>query len=307
MPETCEDDSKAAQLAQPRRAAASSLDRERSLQLVAGMPELNACGLSEAWLQRTCGSQHWLALSHALGRPSDRWADTQGRRVYAAFGWLRLREARLDLAEDGQALRLNSHLRWLGRSHAWSRHGLAMRDGSMAELDMLSVFVSRHSAGDNHSVRRANMPSTAVDEPAPETSALLVHLRQWRQASETRTPPVLSWRTTPCPRSDFNGAGLLYFPSFTTLADRALWHWGLLGTRERIVGRECLFLGNIALGESVEVRLLEDRMREQGRRVLLQVVSVDESRRLAEIWVVVSALKSSPHAVSGMQESTMVI
>jgi len=283
--ETCEDDPKAAHLAQPRRAAASSLDRERSVQLVAGMPELNACGLSEAWLQRNCGSQHWLALSQALGRPSDLWADTQGRRVYAAFGWLRLREARLDLAEEGQALRLNSHLRWLGRSHAWSHHRLATGVQNLAELDMLSVFVSRHCASDNHSVRRADMPTAVVDEPAPETTALLGHLRQWRQASETRTKPVVSWRTTPCPRSDFNGAGLLYFPSFTTLADRALWHWGLLGPHERIASRECLFLGNIAISETVEVRLQEDRTEHHDRRVLLQVVSVEVPRCLAEIQV----------------------
>lgn len=293
--DTCEHDTEAAQLSQSARDAASRVDRERSLQWVAGMPELNACGLSEAWLQKSCGSQHWMGLSQALGQPSDRWADTQGRRVYAAFGWLRMREARLDLAHEGQALRLNSHLRWLGRSHAWSHHRLATGDKALAELDMLSVFVSRHSAGDNHSVRRADMPAAVVDEPAPETSALLGQLRQWRQASETRAPPALSWRTTPCPRSDFNGAGLLYFPSFTTLTDRALWHWGLLGAQERVVGRESLFLGNIALGESVEVGLLDARVSGPEQRWRLQLVSADTRRRLAEVRVVACASAASPH------------
>lgn len=255
------------------------------MQWVAGMPELNACGLSEAWLQKSCGSQHWLGLSQALGQQSDRWADTQGRRVYAAFGWLRMRGAQLDVACEGQALRLNSHLRWLGRSHAWSHHRLATGVQNLAELDMLSVFVSRHCASDNHSVRRADMPTAVVDEPAPETSALLGHLRQWRQAAGTRPPSAITWRNKPCPRSDFNGAGLLYFPSFTTLADRALWHWGLLGPQERIESRECLFLGNIAIGESVEVRLQGDRTEHHERRVLLQVVSVEVPRCLAEIRV----------------------
>lgn len=281
--ETCEEGSAVARTSPRRAVATPHFDRERSMQWVAGMPELNACGLSEAWLQKSCGSQHWLGLSQALGQPSDRWADTQGRRVYAAFGWLRMRGAQLDVAREGQALWLNSHLRWLGRSHAWSHHRLATGVQKLAELDMLSVFVSRHCASDNHSVRRADMPTAVVDEPAPETTALLGHLRQWRQASETRTKPVLSWRTTPCPRSDFNGAGLLYFPSFTTLADRALWHWNRLGPQDRIVGRECLFLGNIAIGESVELRLLEDEAEPRGRRMLLQIVGVETNRRLAEV------------------------
>lgn len=279
---------KAAQPTQHRRSAAVRLDRENSLQLVAGMPELNASGLSEAWLQRTCGSQHWLALGQALGQPSDSWKDTQGRRVYAAFGWLRMREAKLDLVHEGQALRLNSRLRWLGRSHAWSHHRLATGANSLAELDMLSVFVSRHRAEDNHSVRRADMPDAAVDDLSPDSSDLLGQLRQWRQASGIHKTPTHSWRTTPCPRSDFNGAGLLYFPSFTVMADRAMWHWGLLDVHSKVLGRECLFLGNVGLGESTEVRLLEDLSLLGTRRIRLQVVSVEIPRCLAEIRLVIS-------------------
>lgn len=285
--ETREHGPKVVQPMPPRRAAAARLDRERSLQLVAGMPELNACGLSEAWLQRTCGSQHWLALEQALGRPSDCWTDTQGRRVYAAFGWLRMREAQLDLVHEGQALRLNSRLHWLGRSHAWSQHRLATGASSLTELDMLSVFVSRHRAEDNHSVRRADMPDAAVDELSSDSSDLLGQLRHWRQASAIRKTPTHSWRTTPCPRSDFNGAGLLYFPSFTAMADRAMWHWGLLDVHSKVLSRECLFLGNVGLGESTEVRLLEDLSLLGARRIRLQVVSVEFPRCLAEIRMVI--------------------
>lgn len=285
--ETGERDPEAVQPTPNRRTAAARFDREKSLQLVAGMPELNACGLSETWLQRIGGAQHWFALAQALGQPSDRWVDTRGRRVYAAFGWLHLREAQLDLCREGQALRLNSRLRWLGRSHAWSHHRLASGGIEMAQLDMLSVFVSRHHAGDNHSVRRADMAEAVVDDPTPDTVALLGRLRQWRQASATRPPAVRSWRTTPCPRSDFNGAGLLYFPSFTALADRAMWHWGLLGVHSTVLGRECLFLGNVGLGESIDVLLLETQVSGPRSRFLLQLVSADLGRHLAEVQVVV--------------------
>ncbi len=262
---------------------------ERALQLVAGMPELNACGLSETWLQKTCGSQHWLSLAQALGQPSDRWVDMQGRRVYAAFGWLHLREAALSRVAEGQGMRLHSRLQWLGRSHALSRHWLAGFDGAMAALDMLSVFVSRHRPGDNHSVRRADVPAAAVSQPKPDTAALLGHLRQWRLASETRAAGALTWTTIPCPRSDFNGAGLLYFPSFTAIADRAMWHWGMLETDTKVLSRECLFLGNVSVGESVDVNLLREERAGPVRRYHLQMMSCEGRRRLAEMQVSVEA------------------
>ncbi|HAX20310.1 MAG TPA: hypothetical protein DCY64_08510 [Hydrogenophaga sp.] len=260
-----------------------------SMPFVAGMPELNACGLSETWLQKACGSQHWQSLSRSLGQPPERWVDTQGRRVYAAFGWLRMRDAELDQVEEGQALQIDSRLRWLGRSQAWSQHQLFSGGQTLAGLDMLSVFVSRHVCGNNHTVRRADMPVAVLAGADPEATALLARLRQWRQAAEGRVPAGPSSQFKPCPRSDFNGAGLLYFPSFCAFADRALWGWGRLAPTDRVVRRESLFLSTVTQRETVQVNLLEDRCAGRLRDVRLQMVCADDARPLAEMHLLVAA------------------
>lgn len=56
-----------------------------------------------------------------------------------------------------------------------------------------------------------------------------------------------------CARTDFNGAGLLYFPSFTALAGRAMESWGWLGPYHLVESRECLFVGNVRIGAAVTV------------------------------------------------------
>ena len=224
-----------------------------------GMPQLDACGLSETWLQKTCGERHWRGLADTLGVPAEAWRDADGKRVYAAFGIVRLLSARLDSALEGQRLNITSRLAPVGRSQAWSRHRAAVDGGTVGMLEMLSVFIGRGEDGSNRSVRR--VPMRAPGQPAgpAPARALAEHARAWR-ARVASTPPALpgapaGQRFLPCPRGDFNGAGLVYFASFTAWADRALFGWGLLGPADRVVERECLYLGNLDLGHEVEVSL----------------------------------------------------
>jgi probable biosynthetic protein (TIGR04099 family) len=256
-----------------------------------GMPMLNAAGLSEAWLQKTCGEAHWLALSRALKHPPERWLDRQGRRVYAAFFSVELQHARLEFAQEGLRLQIDSELRWLGASQAWSRHRLDIDGRSLGVVDMLSAFVSRHQPGSNASVRRAEMPPGAIDAPDPEASMRCAALRARRQAvlADHRMPGSdlqRQWTVTPCPRHDFNGAGLLYFPSFSALADRALWRWGLWPHDLVLRHRECTFTGNVDVGESVRLSLLSDtRLEFEARALRVMLNSASDGRCLAAVGV----------------------
>lgn len=265
--------------------------RLQATSFVLGMPMLNAQGLSEAWLQKTCGELHWQALSRALGRAPEQWQDRSGRRVYAAFCGIELQGARLEAASEGQRLQIDSALRWLGASQAWSQHRLHIGGRSVGVFDMVSAFVSRHQPGSNASVRRAEMPDGALDAPCPEASLRCATLRAQRQALLTAQAPgdadgLLHWTVTPCPRQDFNGAGLLYFPSFTALADRALWQWGLWGRDELLRHRECVYTGNVDVGEPVRVSLTSDTPSGSGGRTLSVVLSsARDARCLAAVSV----------------------
>ena len=253
-----------------------------------GMPQLDGCGLSETWLQATCGDIHWRGLAHSLGRPAERWADATGRRVYAAFGLVRLRGARLGDAAEGQGLHIRSQLVPVGRSQAWSRHRLASATGSVGVLDMLSVFVGRGDDGSNRSVRRVAMREQAPAPAEAAATALVAHARAWRLAA-LPAPVSEPLRFMPCPRGDFNGAGLVYFPRFSAWADRALFGWGLLGQADRVVERECLFRGNLDVGDPVEIVLLGTSDGPGGRCCEVAVRCPSHGRLLARIRTTAAA------------------
>lgn len=270
--------------------------RQQQSRHVLGMTMLNADGLSEAWLQKTCGEAHWQALSRALSKPPERWQDRQGRRVYAAFCGVELQQARLELAQEGHCLLIDSELRWLGASQAWSRHRLLIDGVPLGVIDMVSAFVSRHRPGSNASVRRAEMPAGVTEAPAPEASLRCAALRAQRQAmvaAHATADPTLQrrWTTTPCPRHDFNGAGLLYFPTFSALADRALWEWSLWGRGTPLRHRACTFAGNVDMGEPVAVSLQTNTPLGDGRRVIaVMLSSASDSRCLAAVRVELGAV-----------------
>lgn len=247
------------------------------------MPELDACGLSEAWLARCCGERHWQALAALLGRPPTAWADAQGRRVYAAFGALRWQAEPGARAHEGQRLQIASRAGALGRSRAWSQHRAATPDGPLGRLLLLSSFVSRDDGVHNRSVRRVELGGVDAAAPPAEVAALQADVRRWRASLGAPAAPALeAWCTTPCPRNDFNGAGLLYFASYGALADRALWRWGRLGVHDTVQRRDVLFLSNAELGEPVALRLLADEAAPDGsRRVALELCSAADGRRLA--------------------------
>jgi len=269
--------------------------RHQRSTVLLGMPMLNADGLSEAWLQKTCGELHWQALSRALGRPPEQWQDRGGRRVYAAFCGIELQGARLEAAAEGQRLLIDSELRWLGASQAWSQHRVHIGGRTLGLLDMVSAFVSRHRPDCNASVRRAEMPDGAADAPQAAATSRCATLRKQRQAlladrAMGEGDGLRHGTVTPCPRQDFNGAGLLYFPSFTALADRALWQWGLWGRDEVLRHRECIYTGNVDGGEPVRVSLKSDTPSDRGGRTLCVVLSsARDARCLAAVRLVLGS------------------
>lgn len=256
MSRVCSSSIRAAQQAGPARQQVS--------RHVLGMPMLQAHGLSESWLQKTCGDLHWQALAQAMGRSSEQWVDRSGRRVYAAFCGLSLRSSGLEAAREGQQLHIDSRLRALGPSQAWSQHHLYLDGISVGLLDLVSAFVSHAEPGRNATVRRAEMPAgigDAAEATVPEAAERYATLRQQRQhllagASRGEWAGTRHWTVTPCPRQDFNGAGLLYFPTFSALADRALWQWGLWPANAPLRQRECVYLSNVEIGEPVVISLL---------------------------------------------------
>jgi probable biosynthetic protein (TIGR04099 family) len=260
---------------------------------VVGMPQMNSLGLSENWLLKEAGDRHWRHLARSVGcRPSE-LRDAQGRRVYAAFTQVHLRDARLHDAQEDQQLQWQLRGTRVGRSQHYSRQTVLGPDGALAQLEMLSVFVARERAGDNHSVVRVPMASAT---PAPDAAsaekaaacaeaARAVRAGGWHErfAVYEHTPVLAQEKVCPCPANDFNGAGLLYFASFQALADRAHWAWGLADGCSTVRERQIVFHGNVNVGEELDLRLLARRPAGRGQWSWTQVRRSSDGRPVADI------------------------
>ncbi|WP_430418561.1 Pnap_2097 family protein [Methylibium petroleiphilum] len=271
----------------------------QSGRFVAGMPQLCPTGLSENWLLKECGHQHWLALARRQGRARPDFRDAGGRKAYAAFTAVRIRHARLDRVAENDRLRVVSRCLPVGRSQHFGLHELRGRDGTHAQVEMLSTFVRRERAGDNRSVVRAAVPATAtapeadVERAALAACALQLAERgralrsgQWQPdfgpASE-RGAPLREFRFQPCPLNDFNGADLLYFASFQAIVDRAEGAWFGSTALPRLAERELAFYGNVNVGESLTVLLRGVQESPDGLSHWCELRRTGDGARLADV------------------------
>lgn len=230
----------------------------------AGMPQLNANGLSENWLLKECGDRHWQGIAQAQGLPRPEFRNTQGHKVYAAFTLVRITGGKLEQIGENDVFTIASQCLAVGRAQHYSRHVLHAQGQTAARVEMLSVFVRRAQSGSNRSVVRAAMADAGRCAPDPELWAAAEAFVQRGHAHRAMEPtlanePAYTLNFTPCPNNDFNGADLLYFSTFQAMVDRAEWAWMLLtqppGRPAALRERELVFFGNLDLGDSVCIQL----------------------------------------------------
>ncbi|CAM2152673.1 MULTISPECIES: Pnap_2097 family protein [Paraburkholderia] len=230
---------------------------------LAGMPELAFSGLSEQWLLRTCGQLHWNGLADQVRLAAPDFYDDAGRKSYAAFTAIRVREARLEDVSENQRFAIEADVRRIAGARHFGEFRVFTTESAIAKVEMLSTFVRRASSGDNRSVCKASfdrLPVTTAPPPAA-AQAMLEQSRRLRAGEWTQhgrldrnahaVEHVVDY--LPCPTLDFNGAHLLYFASFQSMVDRAEWHWRSTQhtAPPSLVEREMAFYGNANVGDKL--------------------------------------------------------
>lgn len=236
--------------------------------LVLAMRHLSPDGLSEQWLLRTCGDRHWSMIAEALGQDSAEFTDAEGRSIYAAFCatdfWLAPPGVRL-----GERAVLSSSLHEVSGTLTGSEHEIHVGGRLVARLLMQSSFVGHDTIASNRRILR-RMPNGRMHLP-PATAALMAlsdqargKSRQMRNAGPETGTPAMTY--VPCPSLDFNAVGLLYFPTFSALAERLDWLRGQAGP---LRSRTIVYAGNIDRGDSVMLHVRRpagtDLVRNDGR------------------------------------------
>lgn len=242
-----------------------------------GMPHMSLQGLSENWLLKECGHQHWLALAKRLDLPAPHFVDQQGRKMYAAFLVVKISNAALHQVTENSRLWIETQLMRVSSSRSYSRHDLYLNDVAIdrvnadrqpiAQVELLSSFVSRSEFGNNQSVARGEMAKG--DWSANEAASQMMAQHKAGRALPNTALLVseVPFVYQPCPYVDFNGADFLYFAQFQAVMDRAERFFqsdlqALNHTSERnsmalwqTVERTICYYGNINLDDGLEANL----------------------------------------------------
>ncbi len=257
------------------------------------MTNLSLCGLSENWLLKECGHQHWMALANHfnLDLPSfsgELFQSENNATIYAAFISATISNAKLQCIQENDTFEISTELVKAGRSKFYSVQTIKKDNTLIAELELISTLVSRKESGNNQSVYRVNTSdNNQANSATNQTLNNRIHellqlskslksnsLTSWCKLSFNSTPEKNNntrysyrhqpYRYQPCPHSDFNGADFLYFANFQRIADQAEWYYlNLQNEHERnqlwlTHNRQVSYYKNINLGDALTYVLVED-------------------------------------------------
>ena len=267
----------------PAVAAADDFVPETQRRIRIGMPQLDASGLSENWLFRHAGDLHWQATCARLQAASDQIESDWGQRLYPTFLAVRARyDQPLARVRENDRFEASAEIVPCGSACAQGR--VRARAGAVnLELELLSTFARREGGGLRRGLPAARLAARWGPVQAdPGIARLARSARRGEPLADGFCgPPLASRRPAlgqliyePSPYADYNGAGLLYFASYVTIADTAermlvkqlglspaqgagaVVDWAL---QTSVVRRDVFYYRNLPLGEgvSVELRALE--------------------------------------------------
>jgi probable biosynthetic protein (TIGR04098 family) len=270
-----------------------------------GMPHLNAGGLSESWLFRHAGDAHWQALAARFGQATPHFLSEGGARLYPTFLTVRaMYRAPLHAFEENDELETEVALPWIARGYS---HGAITIAGGRrrVRLDTLTMLAARSpESGELGAAKPAaalsDPSATEMNESAPALLALAKAARRGERhddpfsgaAFARSLAPVASIAYEPSPYSDFNGAGLLYFASYVSIADTAErafarrfgWTGGDWALVTSPVRRDVFYYANIALGQALTTHLLAVEWPSPDRvKTHLRMVRHGDGRTMADL------------------------
>jgi probable biosynthetic protein (TIGR04098 family) len=288
------------------------------------LPQTDATGLSENWLFKHCGEMHWDHLCAAMGVNgvnSQDMRDDAGERLYPTFVAIRGRYATpLSMVQMDQRFHTSVELAHFGRVffHSTITFG---NSATQFELEMLTTFVARNKSGLND--LHQSLPSAKVvynSRPLNSRPPLLKLSQALRHGEVTKydflghhfafsqDPLNLQMSFEPSPYIDYNGAGLLYFAAYPTIADtverRLIGKHSLAdptrdwAAQSSTIARDVFYYRNLDLGKSLIATL--KRFDRVGEDFVLHTLLTNEENGapLAEIITAKRYLDQSTEASS---------
>lgn len=238
-----------------------------------GMPQMVPYGLSENWLLRHLGDVHWQIICDGLGRRSRDMIDVDGNRLYASFVrvcWTST--VPLSSYKESDTLTGSMAMVRFGDGVFISSARLAGSEGGAISAKMASVFTRREGATNDRLVASAPALFDACPIPAVDFAPAFVEQHRLLKAvrlsehsfmnttfdTTSPTDEEIEYETTGY--YDFNGASLLYFASYPTIAEicasRSRFVAEQFGferfvKRSAPIGRDIFYFGNANPGDRI--------------------------------------------------------
>jgi probable biosynthetic protein (TIGR04098 family) len=251
------------------------------LRLRIGMPQLDAGGLSEGWLFRYAGDLQWEAISRHLGVASDEIREEGRQRLYPTVVALRARyDAPLAGVDENDVFDARIEVVPCGGACAHGRI-TAVAGGVRLAIELLTTFARRAFDGKLATAlpaaRLAARWAAPPGVPAPRLGDLARAARRGQPVDDAFCGPSLDppggplgrVHHEPSPYADYNGARLLYFAAYPTIADTAERRlvrslglhpaagagadWAIAASP---VQRDVFYYANLPLGEALIAELL---------------------------------------------------
>ncbi|HEV7682512.1 MAG TPA: Pnap_2097 family protein [Pyrinomonadaceae bacterium] len=274
------------------------------------LPQTDATGLSENWLFKHCGEMHWNHLCAAMGVSgvnAKEMRDDAGNRLYPTFVAIKGRYATpLSLVQMDQHFQTTVELNHFGRAFFHSTIAFS-NEAARFDLEMLTTFVARYKDGLND--LHQSLPSADLQYTSRplNSSPPLLKLSQALRHAKIRDYDFVGHRFSnpeadlnlhvsfePSPYIDYNGAGLLYFAAYPTIADtlerqlimkhELVEGAGDWAVRTSTVARDVFYYRNLNLGQRLTATLRRfDRV---GENIILHTSLTAESdgAALADIF-----------------------
>ena len=239
-----------------------------------GMPQLGPYGLNENWLLRHIGDTHWRVICDALGKRSRDIQDELGNRLYASFVRVTWTASRpLSAFGENDQLSGEMSMRRFEDSIFLSSSSLSL-GYERINAHMVSVFARRDKNSSNDRLLPAApiLPDNFAIPEVEELPSAVVEQRRLRSDKRYKHEfgNVVFHRTHHEVEKvsyeingyqDFNGANLLYFASYPTIADICLsrteevnqrWGFENFVVNSSPKGRDIFYFGNANIGDRLE-------------------------------------------------------
>lgn len=241
------------------------------------MPQMCIDGLSENWLFKYLGANHWEMLCRGLGTDSTHLQNEDGERLYASFVRIRMDAARAICAfRENEHITLNGQLQRYGNEMYFSDFAFTSQADATKTIQaqLMTIFSVRASSGNQKllrsEARQSNAGITALKTmPAFGQEYRKIKLQKLTSIRLKGHEFVLSdavlfekeYRLNPY--YDVNGVGLIYFAAYPTISDSCESHYfnTLHPTGKRweqqyfTLARDLLYYANCELSDTIIYRL----------------------------------------------------